>query len=87
MPISRSRLGLLAAAGLLFGSRANALAEAAAPGPVRGRCLAAFQYGFTVPTVIAPAVAGLLAVAVWLPWLLAALRPAAAGAGTLVRVA
>jgi hypothetical protein len=99
---------LLAAAGLLFGCRANALAEAAAPGPGRGRYLAAFQYGFTVPGVIAPAVAALFSVAVWLPWLLAglsaglavlvlgwlaarlpaaALRPAAAGAGTLDRVA
>jgi MFS family permease len=64
---------LLAAAGLLFGSRANALAEAAAPAPVRGRYLAAFQYGFTVPGVFAPAVAGLFSVAVWLPWLLAGL--------------
>lgn len=72
---------LLAAAGLLFGSRANALAEAAAPGPVRGRYLAAFQYGFTVPGVIAPAVAALLAVAVWLPWLLAGLS---AGLAVLV---
>ncbi len=99
---------LLAAAGLLFGSRVNALAEAAAPAPARGRYLAAFQYAFTVPGVIAPAVAGLFSVAVWLPWLLAglsaglavlvlrwlagrlpaaALRPAAAGAGTLDRVA
>jgi Na+/melibiose symporter-like transporter len=99
---------LLAAAGLLFGCRANALAEAAAPGLGRGRYLAAFQYGFTVPGVIAPAVAALFSVAVWLPWLLAglsaglavlvlgwlagrlpaaALRPAAAGAGTLDRVA
>jgi hypothetical protein len=98
----------LAAAGLLFGCRANALAETTAPGPVRGRYLAAFQYGFTVPGVIAPAVAALFSVAVWLPWLLAglsaglavlvlgwlagrlpaaALRPAAAGAGTLDRVA
>jgi hypothetical protein len=40
---------------------------------VRGRYLAAFQYGFTVPGVIAPAIAALLAVAVWLPWLLAGL--------------
>lgn len=99
---------LLAAAGLLFGCRVNALAEAAAPAPARGRYLAAFQYAFTVPGVIAPAVAGLFSVAVWLPWLLAglsaglavlvlrwlagrlpatALRPAAAGAGTLDRVA
>jgi MFS family permease len=72
---------LLAVAGLLFGSRANALAEAAAPAPVRGRYLAAFQYGFTVPGVIAPAVAGLFSVSVWLPWLLAALS---AGLAVLV---
>ena len=64
---------LLAAAGLLFGSRANALAEAAAPGPVRGRYLAAFQYAFTVPGVLAPAVVALFSVAVWLPWLLGGL--------------
>ena len=72
---------LLAAAGLLFGSRANALAEAAAPGRVRGRYLAAFQYAFTVPGVIAPAVAALFSVAVWLPWLLAGLS---AGLAVLV---
>jgi len=72
---------LLAAAGLLFGSRANALAEAAAPAPVRGRYLAAFQYAFTVAGVIAPAVAGLFSVSVWLPWLLAALS---AGLAVLV---
>jgi MFS family permease len=64
---------LLATAGLLFGSRVNALAEAAAPGPLRGRYLAAFQYAFTVPGVIAPAVAALFSVAVWLPWLLVGL--------------
>jgi MFS family permease len=72
---------LLAAAGLLFGSRANALAEAAAPGPVRGRYLAAFQYAFTIPGVLAPAVVALFSVAVWLPWLLAALS---AGLAVLV---
>jgi MFS family permease len=60
---------VLAAAGLLL-QRANALAEAAAPAAVRGRYLAAFQYAFTVPAVIAPAVVALLSVAVWLPWLL-----------------
>jgi MFS family permease len=64
---------LLATAGLLFGSRVNALAEAAAPRPLRGRYLAAFQYAFTVPGVIAPAVAALFSVAVWLPWLLVGL--------------
>jgi MFS family permease len=60
---------VMAVGTLLFG-RANALAEAAAPAAVRGRYLAAFQYGFTVPGVIAPAVVALFSVAVWLPWLL-----------------
>ena len=60
---------VLAAASLLF-QRANALAEAIAPCAARGRYLAAFQYAFTVPGVIAPAVVALFSVAVWLPWLL-----------------
>ena len=62
---------LMATAGLLF-QRANALAEAIAPTAVRGRYLAAFQYAFTVPGVIAPAVVALFSVAAWLPWLLVA---------------
>jgi MFS family permease len=61
---------MLAVGGLLF-IRANALAEAIAPAAARGRYLAAFQYAFTVPTVIAPAMVALFSVAVWLPWLLA----------------
>jgi MFS family permease len=61
---------VLAAAGLAFGSRVNALAEATAPARARGRYLAAFQYSFTVPGVLAPAVVALFSVAVWLPWLL-----------------
>ena len=60
---------VLAAAGLLF-QRANALAEASAPRAVRGQYLAAFQYAFTIPGVIAPAVVALFSVAIWLPWLL-----------------
>ena len=64
------------AAGLVFGLRVNALAEAAAPAAARGRYLAAFQYSFTVPGVMAPAVVALFSVAVWLPWLVVA---AAAG--------
>lgn len=68
---------VMAVGTLLFG-RANALAEAAAPAAARGRYLAAFQYGFTVPGVIAPAVVALFSVAVWLPWLLAACAAALA---------
>ncbi len=60
---------LMAVAGLLF-QRAGALAEAVAPVAARARYLAAFQYAFTVPGVIAPAVVALYSVAAWLPWLL-----------------
>jgi Na+/melibiose symporter-like transporter len=61
---------LVTAATLVFGARANALAEAAAPPPARGRYLAAFQYAFTGAGVVAPAVVALFSVAVWLPWAL-----------------
>ncbi len=70
---------VLAAAGLLF-QQTNALAEAVAPRPARGRYLAAFQYAFTVAGVIAPAVVALFSVAVWLPWLLVGAGAALAGA-------
>lgn len=70
---------VLAAASLLF-QRANALAEAIAPRAARGRYLAAFQYAFTVPGVIAPAVVALFSVAVWLPWLLVGAGAALAAA-------
>jgi MFS family permease len=60
--------------------RVNALAEAASPAAARGRYLAAFQYSFTVPGVLAPAVVALFSVAVWLPWLLVG---AAAGLAVL----
>jgi len=59
---------VLAASGLFFGARVNALAVALAPTGSRGRYLAAFQYAFTVPGVLAPAVVALFAVGVWLPW-------------------
>ena len=70
---------VLAAAGLLY-QRANALAEAVAPRAARGRYLAAFQYAFTVPGVIAPGVVALFSVAVWLPWLLVGAGAALAAA-------
>jgi hypothetical protein len=63
---------ILAIAGLLFGPRALALAEAVAPPAVRGRYLAAYQYAFTVAGVVAPAAVALFSVAIWLPWLLVA---------------
>jgi Na+/melibiose symporter-like transporter len=71
---------VMAVGGLLFQSRVNALAEATAPAGARGRYLAAFQYAFTVPGVLAPAVVALFPVAVWLPWLLVG---AAAGLAVL----
>ena len=63
---------LLAAVGGLLFVRANALAEAAAPDPARGRYLAGFQYAYTVAGVVAPALVALFSVATWLPWLLVA---------------
>lgn len=63
---------------LIFGPRANALAEAAAPTASRGRHLAAFQYAFTLAGVLAPAVVGLFAVSYWLPWLVVGLACLAA---------
>ena len=59
----------LAAAGLINGTRANALAEAAAPKAVRGRYLAAFQYAFAIPELVAPLVVSLFVVGTWVPWL------------------
>ncbi|MCE7011302.1 MFS transporter [Kibdelosporangium philippinense] len=60
---------IVAAAVLIFQSRVNALAEAAAPPAVRGRYLAAFQYAFAIAGVAAPGVVGLFQIAIWLPWL------------------
>jgi MFS family permease len=72
---------VLAAAGVLFGARANALAVALAPEATRGRHLAAFQYAFTVPTVVAPAVVALFDAAVWVPWVVVAVCAGAGAAG------
>jgi MFS family permease len=72
---------LLMASGNLFGGRANALAEAAAPRELRGRYLAAFQYAFTVAGIAAPGVVALFAVGAWLPWLLVAVCAILATAG------
>jgi MFS family permease len=60
---------LLVAAGLICGTRANAMAEAAAPTTARGRYLAAFQYAFAVPELVAPLVVSLFVVGPWMPWL------------------
>jgi MFS family permease len=59
----------LVAAGLICGTRANAMAEAAAPATARGRYLATFQYAFAVPELIAPLVVSLFVVGPWMPWL------------------
>jgi MFS family permease len=72
---------LFAAATLLFGTRANALAADLAPAAARGRYLAMFQYAFTVPGVLAPAVVALFSVAAWLPWLVVGACAAVATAG------
>jgi MFS family permease len=72
---------VLAFAGVMFGARANALAVALAPDATRGRHLAAFQYAFTVPTVLAPAVVALFDVGIWAPWVVVALCAAGAVGG------
>ena len=72
---------VIATSGLLFVVRANALATELAPAAARGRYLAMFQYAFTVPGVLAPAVAGLFSAGPWLPWLLVAGCAALAAAG------
>jgi MFS family permease len=64
---------LLAVGGLLFAPRANAIAVELAPASVRGRYLATFQYAYTVPGVVAPAIVALFDVAAWLPWLVVAI--------------
>lgn len=66
------------AASLLFGTRANALAEAAAPREMRGRYLAAFQYAFTLAQVTAPAVVSLFSAGIWVPWTVVAASSCAA---------
>lgn len=71
---------VMAASGLFFHARVNALAVAVAPVETRGRHLAAFQYSYTVAGVLAPAVAGLFEVAVWVPWAIVAV---CAGAGAV----
>lgn len=73
---------LLAGGSLLFGSRVNALAEAAAPPVSRGRHLAAFQYAFTAAGLAAPLLVSAMAVALWLPWLVLG-AAAAAGAAAV----
>lgn len=72
---------VLAVSGVLFGSRVNALAVALAPDESRGRHLAAFQYAFTVPGVLAPAVVALFDTAVWLPWAVVAVSAACGAVG------
>jgi MFS family permease len=68
----------LAVAGALFGGRVNALAVALAPAGSRGRHLAAFQYAYTVPGVLAPAVVALFAAGAWAPWTVVAVCASAA---------
>jgi hypothetical protein len=77
---------LLAVGGLLFGPRANAIAVELAPASTRGRYLATFQYAYTVPGVVAPAIVALFDVAGWLPWLVVAIG-AGASSVTLLALA
>jgi MFS family permease len=63
---------LVIAGSLVAGTRANAIAEAAAPPRLRGRYLAAFQYSFTVAGLVAPLIVAAFSVASWFPWLIVA---------------
>ena len=72
---------VLAAGTLMFGPRANALAEAAAPRATRGRHLAAFQYAFTVAGVVAPGVVALFTLGPWVPWAVLAVATTFGGLG------
>lgn len=69
---------VLAAGCLLAGTRANAIAEAAAPPHRRGRYLAAFQYAFTLAGLAASALVSAYAIAPWLPWAVVLLAAAVA---------
>lgn len=40
---------------------------------MRGHYPATFQYAFTIPGVVAPAVVGLFAAGIWIPWLVVAI--------------
>jgi MFS family permease len=80
-PVLLAATAMFAASGVLFGTRVNALATDLAPAAARGRYLAMFQYAFTVPGVLAPAVVGLFSVAAWVPWVLVGGCAAAATAG------
>ncbi len=59
---------LFVAANKVFFPVAGALSEALPPRQDRAGYMATFQYAFTTAQVLAPAVVGLFAVAVWLPW-------------------
>ncbi len=72
---------VLAVGGVVFGARVNALAVALAPEATRGRHLAAFQYAFTVPGVVAPAIVALFDLGVWAPWVVVALCAAGGAVG------
>ena len=71
---------VLAVGALLCGTRANAIAEAAAPPHRRGRYLAAFQYAFTLAGLGASALVSAYAIAPWLPWAVVGLAAAVAAA-------
>jgi MFS family permease len=66
------------AAVLVHGPVATALVDALAPATARGRYQAVFQYAFGTTNVLAPAMVGLYAIALPLPWLLGLAASAAA---------
>lgn len=69
---------IFGAATVVLGTRLNAAADEAAPKQQLGRYLAAFQYSFSVASLVAPLLLAAFAVSMWLPWILLALGPLAA---------
>jgi hypothetical protein len=75
-------VALFSAAELIHAPVSNALAAEAAPEQARGSYLAAFQYGFTIATVVVPAAfAVLFELGPAVPWIVVA---AVAAAGTVI---
>lgn len=61
---------LPAGAFMVFTARSAALSVTLAPDSARGRYLAAYQYAYSIPAAVAPAVVALFTVGLWVPWLI-----------------
>lgn len=75
---------IFAAGQLIIGTRANALAESLAPEGAKGRYLSFFQFAFSLASVLAPLLVGLLALSPILPWIVVTVVALAGGIGILL---